>query len=78
MPVATLNGKRQITLPVSVRTGSAWAAGAQVAFLPVDEGFLMIPVRSEASSLKGRFTGRVKKPLSVDAMNKTIAAKRVW
>ena len=74
MPVATLNGKGQITLPVSVRNALGMGAGAQVAFLQVDGGFLMIPVCSEAFSLKGRFSGRVKKPLSVDAMNKAIAA----
>ena len=74
MPVATLNGKGQITMPLSVRNALGLGAGAQVAFLQVDGGFLMIPVRSEASSLKGRFAGRVKKPLSVDAMNKAIAA----
>ena len=69
MPVATLNGKGQITLPVSVRNALGLSAGTQVAFLQVDGGFLMIPVCSEASSLKGRFSGRVKKPVSVDAMN---------
>ena len=69
MPVATLNGKGQITMPLSVRNALGLGAGAQVAFLQVDGGFLMIPVHSEASSLKGRFAGRVKKPLSVDAMN---------
>ena len=74
MPVATLNSRGQITLPVSVRNALGLSAGARVAFLPVDGGFLMIPVRSEAPSLKGRFAGRVKKSLSVDAMNEAIAA----
>lgn len=33
----------------------------------------MIPVCSEASTLKGRFAGRVKKPLSVEAMEEAMA-----
>ena len=74
MPIATVNSKGQITLPVSVRSALRLSAGAQVAFLQVDGGFLMIPVRGETSSLKGRFAGRVKKPLSVEAMNEAVAA----
>lgn len=77
MPVATLNGKGQITLPVSLRTALGLSAGAQVAFLPVDGGFLMIPAGIEASSLKGRFAGRAKKPVTVEAMNEAIAAGAV-
>ena len=74
MPVAILNGKGQVTLPVSVRNALGLGAGAQVAFLQVDRGFLMIPVGGEASSLKGRFAGRVKRPLSVDAMKEAMVA----
>ena len=36
MPVATLNGKGQLTLPVSVRNALGLGAGAQVGFLQVD------------------------------------------
>ena len=74
MPVATLNGKGEITLPVSVRNALGLSAGTQVAFLQVDGGFLMIPVRSEASPLKGRFAGRVKKPIRVEVMREAMGA----
>ena len=77
MPIATLTSKGQITLPISVRNALGLSAGAQVDFLPVDGSFLLVPVRSDVSSLKGRFAGRVKRPVSVEAMNEAIAAGAV-
>ena len=77
MPVATLTSKGQITLPISVRNALGLSAGAQVDFVPVDGSFVLVPVRSDVASLKGRFAGRVKKPVSVEAMNEAIAAGAV-
>ena len=77
MPVATLTSKGQITLPISVRNALGLSAGAQVDFLPVDGSFILVPVRSDVASLKGRFAGRVKKPVSVEAMNEAVAAGAV-
>lgn len=74
MPIATLTSKGQITLPVSVRTALGLSVGAQVDFLQVDGSFVLVPVRSDVSSLKGRFAGRVKKPVSIKAMNEAIVA----
>ena len=77
MPIATLTSKGQITLPISVRNALGISAGAQVDFLPVDGSFILVPVRSDVSSLKGRFAGRVKKPVTIEAMNEAIAAGAV-
>ena len=77
MPIATLTSKGQITLPISVRNALGLSAGAQVDFLPFDGSFILVPVRSDVASLKGRFAGRVKKPVSVEAMNEAIAAGAV-
>ena len=77
MPIATLTSKGQITLPRSVRNALGMSAGAQVDFFPVNEGFVSVPVRSDVSSLKGRLAGRVKKPVSIEAMNEAIAAGAV-
>ena len=77
MPVATLTSKGQITLPISVRNALGLSAGAQVDFLPVDGSVVLVPVRSDVASLKGRFAGRVKKPVSVAAMNEAVAAGAV-
>ena len=77
MPIAKLTSKGQITLPISVRNALGLSAGAQVDFLPVDGSFILVPVRSDVASLKGRFAGRVKKPVSVEAMNEAVAAGAV-
>jgi antitoxin PrlF len=77
MPIATVNSKGQITLPISVRNALGLSAGAQADFVPVDGGFVLVPVRSDVSSLKGRFAGRVKKPVSIEAINEAIAAGAV-
>lgn len=50
-------------------------AGAKVDFVPVADGFKLVPLRNEASSLKGRFAGRVAKPVSLAAMDQAIAAE---
>ena len=74
MPIATLTSKGQITLPVAVRAALGLSAGNQVDFVSKDGSFVLMPVRSDVVALKGRFAGRVKKPVSIDAMNQAIAA----
>jgi len=74
MPIATLTSKGQITLPMAVRTALGLAAGNQVDFVQQGASFVLMPVRSDAAALKGRFAGRVKKPVSIAAMNNAIAA----
>ena len=77
MPIATVTSKGQITLPISVRNALGSSAGAQIDFLPMDGSFVLVPVRIDVSSLKGRFAGRVKKPVTIEAMNEAIAAGAV-
>ncbi|MES2941589.1 MAG: AbrB/MazE/SpoVT family DNA-binding domain-containing protein [Pseudomonadota bacterium] len=72
MPIATLTSKGQITLPMAVRIALGLDAGNQVDFVAQDGSFVLVPVRSEAASLKGRFAGRVKKPVSIEAMDRAI------
>lgn len=73
MPVATLTTKGQITLPLAVRTTLGLSAGNRVDFVAIDGGFKLMPVRSDVTSLRGRFAGRVKKPVSIEAMDEAIA-----
>lgn len=75
MPAATLTSKGQITLPLAVRTALGLHAGTKVDFVRVDDGFKVVPLRKDASSLKGRFAGRVGKPVSIEAMDQAIAAE---
>ena len=73
MPIATLTSKGQITLPMAVRTALGLGAGNQVDFVRQGANFVLMPVRSDVTALKGRFAGRVKTPVSIEAMDKAIA-----
>ena len=75
MPAATLTSKGQITVPLAVRTALGLHAGTKVDFVRVDDGFKLVPLHKDASSLKGRFAGRVAKPVSIEAMDRAIAAE---
>ena len=74
MPIDTLTSKGQITLPMAVRTALSLGAGNQVDFVRRGASFVLLPVRSDVTALKGRFAGRVKKPVSIEAMDQAIAA----
>ena len=73
MPIATLTSKGQITLPMAVRTALGLGAGSQVDFVRQGASFVLKPIRSDVAALKGRFAGRVKKPVSIEAMDQAIA-----
>ena len=73
MPIATLTSKGQITLPMAVRTALGLGAGSQVDFVRQGASFVLKPIRSDVAALKGRFAGRVKKPVSIKAMDQAIA-----
>ena len=77
MPIATLTSKGQITLPMAVRTALGLGVGNQVDFVRQGASFVLMPVRSDVAALKGRFAGRVKKPVSIEAMDQAIAAGAV-
>ena len=77
MPVATLTSKGQLTLPVSVRKALGLVAGAKVDFVAEGDGFKVVPVRNNVSSLKGRFAGRVTKAVSLEAIDAAIGEAAV-
>lgn len=68
MPIATLTRRGRITLPVAVRMALGLAAGAKIDFVAEGDGFRVVPVSNSLASLKGRFTGRVATPVSVEEM----------
>ena len=73
-PTATLTSKGQITIPLSLRTVLGLHAGSKLDFIKEDGGFKVIPVSTGAPTrLKGRFAGRVSKPVSTAQMNEAIA-----
>ncbi|MBP6404538.1 MAG: AbrB/MazE/SpoVT family DNA-binding domain-containing protein [Proteobacteria bacterium] len=75
MPAATLTSKGQITLPLAVRAALGLHAGSKVDFVPTKDGFKVVALDTQVASLKGRFAGRAKKPVSLAAMDEAIAAE---
>lgn len=73
MPTATLTSKGQLTVPLAVRQALGLHAGSKVDFVPVADGFKMVPLLKPAATLKGRFAGRVAKPVSIQQMNEAVA-----
>jgi antitoxin PrlF len=74
MPTATLTSKGQITLPLAVRTALGLAEGQKLDFLADGDGFRVVALKTEMSSLKGRFAGRVSSPVSLADMDNAIVA----
>ncbi len=77
MPTATLTSKGQITLPLAVRLALGLSAGQKVDFLPDGDSFRVVAMRTEVSALRGRFAGRVKKPITIAQMDAAIARSAV-
>lgn len=75
MSVTTLTSKGQITMPQAVRTALGLHAGDKIDFVPLDDGYKVVPLRKDASALRGRFAGRVKKAVTVQAMNEAVQAE---
>ncbi|MFZ3116956.1 MAG: AbrB/MazE/SpoVT family DNA-binding domain-containing protein [Variovorax sp.] len=73
MAIATLTSKGQITMPMSVRKALGLRPGAKVDFIAQDDGFKVVALDTHVSTLKGRFAGRVAKPVSLEAMDQAIA-----
>jgi len=75
MSTATLSSKGQITIPLEVRAALGLHTGAKLDFVLDQDGFRVVPLRHLVPSLKGRFAGRVAKPVSLAMMDDAIAAE---
>jgi antitoxin PrlF len=73
MPTATLTSKGRIALPLAVRAALGLSAGQKIEFLPEGDSFRVVAVRTDVAVLRGRFAGRVKKPVSTAKMDAVIA-----
>jgi antitoxin PrlF len=74
MPTATLTSKGRITLPLAVRAALGQTAGQKIEFLPEGDSCRVVAMRTDVAVLRGRFAGRVKKPVSIAEMDAAIAA----
>jgi len=76
MPTSTLSTKGQITIPQSVRKALGLQAGDRVDFVQEEAGaYKVIALRKDAKALRGRFAGRVSRPVSIEQMADAIAAE---
>ena len=76
MPISTLTSKGQITIPQSVRDALGLQTGDKVDFVQEEPGaYKVVPLRKEAKALRGRFAGRVTKPVSIEQMADAVAAE---
>ena len=73
MPTSTLTSKGQITLPQPVRQAMGLETGDKVDFVEVGGGYKLVALRNDVRQLKGRFAGRVERPVSVQEMDEAIA-----
>lgn len=74
MSEATLTSKGQLTLPKEVRVALGVGPGDRVDFVRMDDGnFAVMPATMPVKRLKG-ILRKPAKPVSLDAMDKAIAA----
>jgi AbrB family looped-hinge helix DNA binding protein len=73
MSTSTVTSKGQITLPRDVRQALDLGVGDKVDFVQVEGGFKLVPLRKDVSGLKGKFAGRVKRPVTIKEMDDAIA-----
>jgi antitoxin PrlF len=73
VPISTLTSKGQITLPLAFRKALSLDAGDQVDFVEAEGGLKVIALKKSVRLLRGRFAGRVRKPVSIEQMDEVIA-----
>lgn len=73
MATSTVTSKGQITLPREVREALGLCAGDKVDFVRTEGGFMLQPLRGDLRSLRGRFAGRVARPVTLEEMDVAIA-----
>lgn len=75
MATATVTSKGQITIPANVREALQVEPGDRVEFVEVDPGrFEVVAATRSITELKGLF-GKAKRRVSIEDMNKAIAAR---
>jgi antitoxin PrlF len=76
MSTATLTSKGQITIPAQVRAELGVTTGDRIEFIEIGEGqFAIVAATRSVKELNGIFRGRVRKPVSIEEMNATIAKR---
>ena len=74
MSVATLTSKGQITIPAAVREDMGLSQGDRVVFERMKDGYLMTPSPRRIDRLAGFFGPYQGEPVTVEQMDRDIAA----
>jgi antitoxin PrlF len=75
MATATVTSKGQVTIPASVRAALGLDAGSRIEFVETGKGqYSIVAATSSVQALKGMLR-KPPRPVSVEAMNKAIAAQ---
>lgn len=76
MPTSTITSKGQLTVPQIVRQTLGVEPGDRVDFIADDKGgYRVVALRKDARALRGRFAGRVTRPVSVQEMTDAVQAE---
>ena len=73
MPTTTVTSKGQVTIPLALRKALGLHAGSRLDFVQDGAGMRVTALQNSSGALKGRFAGRVCKPVSLAAMDQAIA-----
>ena len=76
MATATVTSKGQITIPAKVRAELGVEPGDKIEFVDMGQGqFAIVAATRSIRELDGVFRDRVRKPVSIEEMNATIARR---
>lgn len=76
MATATVTSKGQITIPAKVRAQLGIDAGDRIEFVDIGQGqFAIVAATRSIRELDGVFRDKVRKPVSIEEMNATIARR---
>lgn len=73
MPTSTLLADGRLTLPAAVRTALGVKPGDRLSFVQSGGSYLLVAVTGDARAVKGRFAGRGKGVISIEAMNDAVS-----
>ena len=73
MSTTTVTSKGQVTIPLALRKALGLHAGSRLDFVKDGAGMRVTALQDSSGALKGRFAGRVRKPVSLAAMDQAIA-----
>lgn len=72
METATLTSKSQITVPKAVRDALGLSPGDRIRFVPSLNGYRLVAVKADITSLRGSFKSPHGRAVSIEEMNRAV------